>query len=159
MMTWFDAILVTLLALVTALGARRGLAGAAWGLGAVAVCFVSNLLSGVPALLLALLLGAGLVWLSHQLSQRLGHEIPLWQSWIGGLGGLAFGLVFVCSLALGFPLRQQDNTQSYPSSEALPAPLYKALKYSYIQSSLQNVWIKNSRIQTLLVPDQVRRPK
>ncbi|MFC6661645.1 hypothetical protein [Deinococcus multiflagellatus] len=34
MITWFDALLVTLWAVLTALGARRGLAGLAWGVGA-----------------------------------------------------------------------------------------------------------------------------
>lgn len=58
MYTWFDALLVTLLAIVTALGARRGLAGLIWGLAALLLCLLVNALTPNAALaaLLALLL-------------------------------------------------------------------------------------------------------
>ena len=42
--TWFDALLVTLLAAMTALGARRGLAGLVWGVLGVLGILVANAL-------------------------------------------------------------------------------------------------------------------
>ncbi len=61
--TVFDALLVSLWAAVTALGARRGLGGAVWGVLGVAACFLVNLLApnGLVGLVAALLLGVGAV--------------------------------------------------------------------------------------------------
>lgn len=155
MMTWFDAILVTLLALVTALGARRGLAGAVWGVGAVAVCWLCNLLSGLPALVAAVLLGTGLALGTQRLAVP-HQDLPWWQGLAGALGGLAFGLSLIFALTLGFPLQIKGNVQLYPSPDSVKGGLYSALKHSYIQNSLQKVWVQSDLVQTLLVPDQTK---
>lgn len=155
MMTWFDAILVTLLALVTALGARRGLAGAVWGVGAVALCWLCNLLSGLPALVAALLLSMGLALGTQRLAVP-HQDFPWWHGLAGALGGLAFGLSLIFAFTLGFPLQIKGTTQLYPAPASVTGSFYSALKNSYIQNSLQKVWVQNDIVQTLLVPDQTK---
>lgn len=158
-MTWLDLVLVTLLALITAVGARRGLAGLLWGVGAVAACWLSNVLAGPAALLVSAVLGVGLAVSTLRFEQRQDIERPAWHALLGGLGGALFGVVCVCALALGFPLQVRGNQQMYPSPETLTGPLYSALKDSYIQNSLQKVWVADGLLQTLLIPDQRQQPE
>ena len=158
-MTWFDALLITLLAVVTALGARRGLAGLAWGVGALVVAFVANLL-GLGALLSALLavvLGAG----SGFAISRLIPD-PLERPWhvvVGGLGGFLLGGVLMASLALAFPMAVRatpSGKQSlYPSPDLAPG-LYTAVSNSAIQNELRKVWTASVATRTLLVPDRAK---
>ncbi|MFC3861394.1 hypothetical protein ACFOPQ_11540 [Deinococcus antarcticus] len=158
-MTWFDALLITLLAVVTALGARRGLAGLAWGVGALVVAFVTNLL-GLGALLaglLALILGA----VSGFAISRLIPD-PLerpWHMMVGGLGGLLLGGVLMSTLALGFPMALRatpSGKQSlYPSPDLAPG-LYQAVSESAIQNGLRGVWTSSVAARTLLIPDRAR---
>lgn len=160
MITWFDALLVTLLAVTTALGARRGLAGLAWGLGGVAACFVANVLAATPlaAACVALLLGGGLA-----LGTRRLLPAPLGQPWhmgVGALGGLTLGGVLIAALALGFPLDVRMTPSgpqgTYPSAN-LPPALYDAVRNSALKTSLRGVWGSNAALKTLLIPDQARR--
>lgn len=165
MITWFDALLVTLWAVVTALGARRGLPGLLWGLGGVAACMAANLLGGALAgapgaraglaALLAVLLGAGLAALL-----RRTLPAPLERPWhvaAGALGGFAFGGVLLATLALGLPIElrvgAQGRTGVYPST-GLPTPLYAAVNDSLLKDSLMGVWGSGPALRTLLVPDQ-----
>ncbi|WP_241191147.1 hypothetical protein [Deinococcus psychrotolerans] len=151
MITWFDALLVTLLALTAALGARRGLAGLAWGLGVVAVCFVSNFfLHGWPALVLALVLGFGVAWFSQRL---IGPALETWHIALGALGGLIAGLVLVSSLALGFPIGTDNQ---YPTNK-LPPSVHDAVVNSYVQKILFPVFNGNDALKTLLIPDFSQR--
>jgi hypothetical protein len=160
--TWFDALLVTVWAVVTALGARRGLSGLAWGLGGVAACLLANLLgrtvSGGGTLLavpLAALLGAGLA-----LVIRRQVPLPLERPWhmaAGALGGFALGGVLLATLTLGLPIEvrvgAQGRTGVYPSTN-LPTPLYAAVDDSLLKDSLMGVWNSGPALRTLLVPDQ-----
>lgn len=151
MITWFDALLVTLLALAAALGARRGLAGLAWGLGVVAVCFISNFfLHGWPALVLALLLGYGAAWLAQRL---IGPALETWQIAVGAVGGLLVGLVLVGSLALDFPVGADNQ---YPTNK-LPISVHDAVVNSYVQKTLFPVFSGNDALKTLLIPDYSQR--
>lgn len=157
--TWFDALLVTLLAVVTALGARRGLAGFAWGIGGLITVFVANSLGlgvGVSTLL-ALALGAAFGWAISRLIQD-----PQSQPWfiaLGGLGGLILGGILISTLALNFPIEIRATTQGkqgvYPSTNLTPS-LYEAVHNSAIQNALQGVWGAGKPARTLLVPDQVQ---
>lgn len=159
MITWFDALLVTVWAVVTALGARRGLAGLAWGLGGVVACFLANLLArgAVAAAVLALLLGAILAAGTRRLvRQPLGGP---WTAGAGALGGFALGGVLVAALTLGFPIELrvggQGRTGVYPST-SLPPVLYSAINNSVLKGSLTRVWQASPVLRTLLVPDQAR---
>lgn len=158
-MTWFDALLVTLLAVVTALGARRGLAGLAWGVGAVVVAFVANFLGlgALPAAAIALVLGA----LSGFAISRMIPD-PLERPWhmvVGGLGGMLLGGVLMSALALSFPMavRATPNGKQamYPSPDLAPG-LYNAVMNSAIQNGLRGVWQSSVATQTLLVPDRTK---
>lgn len=156
--TWFDALLVTLWAVVTALGARRGLAGLAWGLGGVLVCFVSNLLAraAIPAAILTLLLSLALsVGVRRLLTDPLSRP---WFPVVGGLGGFALGAVLVMTLTLGFPIGIRVGTEGktgiYPSV-SLPPFLYSAVDNSALKNRLSGVWQGGRAVQLLLVPDQV----
>ncbi|MBB5366321.1 hypothetical protein [Deinococcus humi] len=158
-MTWFDALLVTLWAVMTALGARRGLAGLAWGLLGVTICFLvgalgSPLISAVAATVLGL--GSAVV-----ISRLLPHPaVEPWHLLAGGVGGLALGGVLIATVALGFPLDLRVTptgpTGVYPSVNMPPA-LYVAVRDSAIQNGLRGVWGGNLALRTLLVPDQARR--
>ena len=158
-MTWFDALLITLLAVVTALGARRGLAGLAWGVGALVVAFVTNLLGlgAVLSALLAIVLGG----MSGFAISRLILD-PLERPWhvvVGGLGGLLLGGVLMSSLALAFPMAVRatpTGKQSlYPSPDLAPG-LYNAVSNSAIQNGLRSAWTSSVATRTLLVPDRAK---
>ncbi|GGM18790.1 hypothetical protein [Deinococcus aerophilus] len=159
MITWFDALLVTLWAVLTALGARRGLAGLAWGLGGVAVCLLANALVGgaLAAGLMALLLSVGGAFVISRLIPN-----PLEQPWhllAGAVGGFALGGVLISTLALGFPLDVRVTAAGrsgvYPSA-SLPPAIYHAVHDSAVQSGLRQVWGAGPALKILLIPDQVR---
>lgn len=158
-MTWFDALLVTLLAVVTALGARRGLAGVAWGLGGVAACFLANFLGtgALAATVIALALGAGVAYAAQRLIPN-----PLERPWhlaVGAVGGFVLGGVLVSTLALGFPIEMSVTSKGprgiYPSQN-LPTPIYDAVNNSAIKEQVMGIWGANPALKTLLVPDQTR---
>lgn len=160
MITWFDALLVTVWAVVTALGARRGLPGLLWGLGGVAACLLLNLAARqVGGLLLAAGLAVG-VGAALVLALRRWHpaapERP-WHPVAGGLGGAALGGVLVATLTLGFPIEVRVGTQGttgvYPSTR-LPTTLYTAVNRSVLKDSLMGVWNAGAGLRTLLVPDR-----
>ncbi|AWN24438.1 hypothetical protein DKM44_03025 [Deinococcus irradiatisoli] len=151
-MTWFDALLVTLLAATTALGARRGLAGLAWGVGCVAVCFVSNaLFRGWAALPVALLLGFGAAWIARRL---LGPVLETWHLAAGAVGGFLLGAVLVGALALDFPIDQLSN--QYPSNN-LPPSVHDAVVNSYLKQTLFRVFDGSNALKILLIPDFSQR--
>lgn len=156
-MTWFDILLVTLLAAVTALGARRGLAGLAWSLGSLVLVFVLHLLRlpALPALVLALLLGGALSVVVRRLV-----PYPLERPWhllVGALGGLLLGGVLISALALSFPLAVQvtpaGQKMLYPSPDLAPG-LQAAVANSAIQEELKGVWHGPQWVRTLLLPDR-----
>ncbi|WP_407570081.1 hypothetical protein [Deinococcus altitudinis] len=155
--TVFDALLVSLWAAVTALGARRGLGGAVWGVLGLTVCFLVNLVSpgGAVATVLALLLGLGAVLTARRLIRE-----PLTEPWhllVGGAGGFVLGAVLIGTLALGFPIQDAGDHRIYPSQN-LPGTLYDAVFNSYIRQKLNGIWEPDSNpaLRTLLTPDQQR---
>lgn len=158
-MTWFDALLVTLLAVMTALGARRGLAGLAWGGLGVTICFLVASLGGpLVTTVAALLLGLGCAVMIVRLLPHAAEQ-P-WHLLAGGVGGLALGGVLIATVALGFPLDLRvtpaGTTGVYPSVNMPPA-IYEAVRNSALQNSLRGVWGGNLALRTLLIPDQTRR--
>ena len=159
MITWFDALLVTLLAAMTALGARRGLAGLAWGVVGVLGILVANALGlGVlPAVIVALVLS---VVCAVAISRLIRN--PLEEAWhlvAGAAGGLLLGAVLAGSLVLGFPREVRVTPQGlrtdYPATTLSPT-LYDAVRGSAIQEALRGVWTRPSPVQKLLIPDQPR---
>ncbi|MFC6616510.1 hypothetical protein [Deinococcus radiophilus] len=60
-MTWFDALLLTLWAMLGALGLRMGLGGLLWAVLILGAAYLTNLAGGNfwPTLIVAALLGAG----------------------------------------------------------------------------------------------------
>lgn len=162
MITWFDALLVTLWAVVTALGARRGLSGLVWGLGGVAACFLANLL-GAGALLatgLALLLGVVLALATRRLLR--GHLVRPWHLGAGALGGFALGAMLVATLTLGFPIGihvgAEGRSRVYPSSNLSPV-LYQAVQNSVLKASLMDAWQASPTLQLLVMPDQAHQSR
>ncbi|WP_309571285.1 hypothetical protein [Deinococcus sp.] len=159
MITWFDALLITLWAVLTALGARRGLSGLAWGVAGIVLCFLANSLSGSPlaAALIALMLSAGL-------AVALGRLIPAplalpWHMAPGALGGFLLGGLLISTAALSFPLDVQVTTRgpqgTYPSP-SLPPVIYDAVRNSAVKNALRGVWGSGPTLKTLLIPDQAR---
>lgn len=158
-MTWFDALLVTLWAVVTALGIRRGMAGLLWGLGGLLACLATNVLTGnaLTAAALAALSAVGVSLLIGRLLpapvEHAGHLAA------GALGGFALGGALVAALALGFPLDMrvtpQGRAATYPSA-SLPPALYDAVSGSAVKNALSGVWSGPDAVRILVVPDQVQ---
>lgn len=159
MYTWFDALLVTLLALVTALGVRRGLAGLLWGVAALLACLIANMVMPHPllAVLAALALSAAAAFAAGRLAPD-PAEHP-WYGAAGGIGGLLLGALLISALTLSFPLEVRgagaQRQTVYPAS-TLPGPVQAAVGGSVIKRQLMQVWTSGRVLQTLIIPDQVR---
>ena len=101
--TWFDLVLMTLLAGVVVIGARRGLAGLVAGLGALISWAILNIVAGVEPLLgLLLAAAAGFGW---ALLAKYLNTIPALQpaseliaTGLGAVGGLILGLGLIAVL-------------------------------------------------------------
>ncbi|WP_425145479.1 hypothetical protein [Deinococcus sp.] len=157
MITVFDALLVSLWATVTALGVRRGLGGAVWGFLGVAVCFMVDIIATGG---LFGFVAAALVGVTAAVSARRLIREPLTEPWhlaVGGVGGFTLGGLLVGALALGFPIQNLGDHQTYPSTD-LPSSLYYMVSNSYVRQSLSSVMEARSNpvLRTLLVPDQQR---
>lgn len=155
-MTWFDALLITVWALIAALGFRRGLGGLIWGLGSAAVAYglgkvgLGWLPSSVIATLVAAALGFGVQnWLEFA-------DEYIWQRVLGGVGGVLLGGLLVSAIALGMPLRYQGSKLIYPSDK-LPMLLQQGVKESYVRTKLMPLWHANSPLKTVFAPDQVKK--
>jgi hypothetical protein len=168
--TWFDLVMMTLLAGVVVIGARRGVTGLVAGLGALLVWAIINIVAGVEPLL-GLLLAAGAGFGLATLAKYL-NTIPAFQTStellstvLGAVGGLILGLGLVAALSLGFPSRQNPATGQlfYPSNN-LPNWIYDGVYKSVIQSSLSKgrkegglgIWTSSKTIRAFLLPDRNR---
>lgn len=170
--TLFDLVMVTLLAGVVVIGARRGVAGLVAGLGALLVWAIINIVAGVEPLLgflLAAAAGFGLAMLAKYL-----NTIPTFQTsselvstGLGALGGLILGLGLVAALSLGFPTRPNPSAGpgriTYPSG-SLPTWILDSVSKSAIQQTLTKgrdqgglgIWSSSKTIRAYLLPDRNR---
>lgn len=171
-MTWFDLVLMTLLAGIVVIGARRGLAGLVAGLGALVSWAILNIVAGVEpllGLLLSAAAGFGWAWFAKYL-----NTIPAFQptselmaTGLGALGGLILGLGLIAALSLGFPLRPTAAAGAgkfvYPS-DSLPNWIYDGVRQSVIQQTLSigrdkgglGIWSSSKTIRAYLLPDRNR---
>lgn len=170
--TWFDLVLMTLLAGVVVIGARRGLAGLVAGLGALISWAILNIVAGVEPLLgLLLAAAAGFGW---ALLAKYLNTIPALQpaseliaTGLGAAGGLILGLGLIAALSLGFPTRPNPSVGrgsfAYPS-DSLPNWIYDGVKQSVIQQTLSGgrdkgglgIWSSSKTIRAFLLPDRNR---
>lgn len=154
--TWFDAFLVTLLAIVTALGVQRGLFGLIWGLSSVALAFLANmLLQGpeLPALVALLLSGVVAVLVAKKFPHVHGEP---WTKVAGGVGGFLVGAVLIAALTLSFPVKLGNaitGEQTVYPDETLSGPLKDLLEESELRPRLQGLMEQPSPLRTLLTPD------
>lgn len=169
-LTWFDALLIALLAGTTVIGMRRGLAGLFAALGGLALWPLLNWLGFIhPVVALVLALGLGTVL------GQLARSFVTWpaftyvtevtQAALGGLGGLVLGLGLVAALALSFPIRPNPAAGPgqfrYPSDNLAPW-LGATVERSLIQRLLTNprrqgglnIWRGSPAVRALLVPDR-----
>jgi hypothetical protein len=170
--TLFDLVMVTLLAGVVVIGARRGVAGLVAGLGALLVWAIINIVAGVEpllGLLLAAAAGFGLAMLAKYLNMIPAFQTSseLVSSGLGALGGLILGLGLVAALSLGFPTRPNPSAGrgsfAYPS-DSLPNWIYDGVKQSVIQQTLSKgrnngglgIWSSPKAIRAFLLPDRNR---
>lgn len=154
MITWFDALLVTLWGAVTMLGMRRGLAGGVWVLVTLLVAFVCNLLSWpIAAVVLATVLSFAAAWGV----QRVFWATPThtWHVAVGGVSGFVLGFVIVAALALSLPIKVLGSQGTYPSDE-LPSALYYGVVDSLLTQQFDTIWGSPSAVKRLIIPDQVR---
>jgi hypothetical protein len=135
-MTWLDIFLVFILAALTALGAKRKLAGLMVGVVGfllfrpLLVVFTGNAYLG---LILALPAGFLLGFMGRAITLRQrALNLPL--SIAGGLGGALLGLLIIATVATSFPLGRSiidPNIVVYPSDNLTPL-LRSAAKQSPI---------------------------
>ena len=147
---------MTLLALVTALGVRRGLVGLVWGVTGVLLCLLLGSFISEPLLAaaLALLLSGGVAYGAARLVPE-PYAQP-WHSLVGGLGGFMLGTVLLAAFALSFPTdKDAAGKVAYPSKQ-LPTTLYDAIQDSALRTELDSVWERGASFKALLIPDQLR---
>jgi hypothetical protein len=114
--TWLDLPIVFALASTVALAARRRLAGAVIGLGAVPLWLALSLPAPPYRLGLALVAAAGLA-AAAQVAGRREALSPRLATLLGGLGGLALAALFALALATALPLEPsltQAGRYHYP---------------------------------------------
>ncbi len=161
---------MTLLAGVTVIGARRGVAGLVAGLGTMATWAIVNIVAGLEpllGLLLAVGVGVGLATLAKYL-----NGIPAFQpsndivaTGLGAVGGLIMGLGLILAFSLGFPTRPNPGagTLDYPSG-SLPTWLLDGVNQSIIQRTLTSkrkdggldIWESSKLVRAFLLPDRNR---
>jgi hypothetical protein len=168
--TWFDLIMITLLAGVVVIGARRGVAGLVAGIGAMFAWVMINIVAGVEPLL-GLFLGAATGFGLAMLAKYI-NTIPAFQTSsetvsmaLGAVGGLILGLGLVAALSLGFPTRLNPVNGSflYPS-DGLPNWIRDGVDQSVIQRTLSTgrskgglgIWSSSKTIRAFLLPDRNR---
>lgn len=164
--TWLDLLLVTLLAGVVVLGARRGLLGLVTALLSVLLWLVVNVFGGIYPLLgfgMALVFGAGIAYLGRSLLGDLMQNLSeIANQAAGGLGGLIIGLSLICTIALSFPTSQKPSGEIFYPSESMPvwlneAVLKSAIKQWLVQSPSKgglDIWSpKGNPLKTLFTPD------
>jgi hypothetical protein len=170
-LTWWDPLLMVVLAAAVALGVRRGVATLIVAVGSLLAWFILNIIGvflAPIAFLLALGAGYGLGVLSRSLINSALESIndsDLLTSLLGGLGGLLLGLSVIAALTLSFPTSPNSTAGrfDYPSTR-LPVWLYNAVEKSAVQRFLRNdharggleVWGGASFVRGLLIPDKNR---
>jgi hypothetical protein len=136
-MSWFDIFLLTSIAALTALGAKRKMTGVIIGLGSIILFRVllsvaSRNMSGlIIAVIMALLAGIlfGMLGRASVFKQR-GLELPLTIG--GGVGGLLAGIVLVGALVTSLPIEKRfDGAIVYPPQQ-LPPLLTSAVNSSQL---------------------------
>jgi hypothetical protein len=169
--TWFDLVLVVLLAGVIVLGARRGVAGLVAGVVAVFAWPIINLLGRIDALVgffLAVIAGwfvVGMLARNAYATGFINASSDVARTILGGLGGTIMGLALVVALALSFPITSTPSAGpgafSYPS-DALPSWLREGVNRSAIQRALSDppargglgLWRGSAFFKLFAVPDR-----
>ncbi len=162
--------MMTLLAGVVVIGARRGVAGLVAAVGALLAWVMINIVAGVEPLLGLFLGGAtgfGLAILAKYI-----NTIPAFQTSselvsmaLGAVGGVILGLGLVAALSLGFPTRFNpvNGSLQYPS-DGLPIWILDGIGKSVIQRTLTlgrnkgglGIWSSSKTIRAFLLPDRNR---
>lgn len=172
-LTPFDALLITLLAGVVAVGVRRGLVALVAGAGGLILLPVMNLLGvlSLPAgFLAAAAAGIGLAYAARALTgtSLLAGIGETTAAALGGLGGLLIGLGLISALALSFPTSPNfaagTGAYFYPSANLAPW-LRSTVERSAIARLLSDppsrgglgVWGTPGLLRSTLVPDRNRR--
>lgn len=172
-LTWFDVLLVVLMAGTIVIGARRGVAGLVAG---VAMLFLWPLLSilGQLEALLGFFLALAGGWAIGLLARYayatgiVNATSDLARTLLGGLGGALMGAALVVVLALSFPITSTPSAGqgafAYPS-DALPTWLRQGVDRSAIQRFLSDpptsgglgLWRSSTFVKFFVVPDRVGR--
>lgn len=132
--SWIDAVLVLVLAVATAYGARRRMIGLVVGVGAVLLLkplLVVSTRSPMLALAAALLGGVLLALLSQRMSsQTLRQRWPTMVA--GGVGGFLLGAAMVTALVTALPIERaaSDSRSIYYPPVNAPLGLSSALQRS-----------------------------
>jgi hypothetical protein len=139
--SWLDLVLVTILAGIVVLGARRGLLGLVSAILSLMLWLVVNVFGGIHPLLgftLALGFGTGISMIGRNLLNDLMQNLSDFANQAaGGLGGFIIGLSLICTLALSFPRSENliNRNYNYPSV-GLPVWLNEAVSESAVKKWL-----------------------
>jgi hypothetical protein len=170
-LTFFDFVLIILMAGCTVIGVRRGVAGMVVGIGVIPLWLVLNIIGGIhPLVGFLLALAAG--WLLGQLSKMLhttgaiSAASDTARAVMGGTGGVLLGMGLVAALALSFQTKATPvngpGSFVYPSPDGLPKLIADGVHDSKIVQWLSyrpsngglGVWNAAPVVRTLLVPDR-----
>ncbi len=131
-MSWIDVALLLLIAILTALGVQRRLAGLLLAVAALLLLRPLLLLARVSpllTLLAALVIGLALGLAGRGLS-RAGRSRDRVSAVLGGAGGFLLGIMLVLALVTSLPIeRNLSNQIVYPPRE-LPLPIARQLTSS-----------------------------
>ncbi|MFN8510493.1 MAG: hypothetical protein U0Z75_08075 [Deinococcaceae bacterium] len=150
--TWFDAMLVTLWAGITVLGAKRGFRGVVWIASLLVLWPIVTAVSAqtaIFALPLSIALGVLAVYIPQFFFKKTNSESL--QTTLGGISGITIGFILVSAIALSFPIKR-----GYPSN-TLPINLYQAIAGSWIVKAVGNPIFEGSNtLKRYVIPDQIK---
>jgi hypothetical protein len=153
-LTWFDGVMVILLAAIVVVGVQRKLAAALAGLATLLLWPLINLLGLVQplvGLVVAIAFGVGVVvglrfLQSFEWFPELAEPV---QGLAGGLGGLLMGLGVVAALTLAFPASKNASGFAYPSARlGIANDIYS----SRIYKTFSGAW-NNGLAKAYVLPD------
>lgn len=139
-MTWFDLILLLVVALTTALAAERRFAGLLLGAASVLLLKPLLLLGSISAVG-AILTGLAAAVLLALLVRRIPRDfVPDWAGrLLGGLGGLLLSVVLVLAIVTGLPVERTAHGDVIYPPHSVARPLANALQSSPLVAVGRNI--------------------
>lgn len=131
-MSWFDLLLLVMVASCTAFAAQRKLSGLLVALGGLVLLkplLLIGQINALFALLIALPLGLALGIGGRYVSQRVQLSNPA-ETVLGGIGGFCLGVTLTLALMTSFPLARDLNNRIVYPAPGMPLMMQRAVQES-----------------------------